>query len=288
MERVVEQVIDWYEANKRPLPWRAPGTSAYAILVSEVMAQQTPVERVVPAWQAWLELWPTPADLAAATPADVLRMWGRLGYPRRALRLREAAIACVERHDGQIPASYDELIALPGIGDYTAAAVLAFAYGQRAVVLDTNVRRVLARARFGQARCGVSIAKAERAEAEALLPSEDAPAAVWAQAVMELGARICTASKPLCEACPIQRSCAWITKGKPEADIPRQRSQKFAGTDRQVRGLLMAVLREHDVVSKKQLDVVWSDSAQRERALDSLLDDGLVEMIGKRFRLPQA
>jgi A/G-specific adenine glycosylase len=287
MDQVVDRVIAWYDINARPLPWRAAGTSAYAILVSEVMAQQTPVDRVVPSWQDWLQMWPTPTALAQANPAEVIRMWGRLGYPRRALRLREAAIRCVQRHGGQIPDTYEDLIALPGVGDYTASAVLAFAFHKRASALDTNVRRVLARAVGGQQRPGASLTRSERMRADALLPHADAKAARWSQAVMELGARVCVANKPACGACPIQRQCAWFAAGRPTSDIPAPRSQGYAGTDRQVRGLLMAALRANTTVTKRELDVIWADPAQRERALDSLLDDGLVELMDDgRFRLP--
>src|SRR4051794_2660071 len=144
-------VLDWYAAHARDLPWRAPGTGPWAVLVSEVMLQQTPVARVEPVWRAWLDRWPTPADLAAASPADVIRAWGKLGYPRRALRLREAAVAVTERHGGVVPAEVAALEALPGIGTYTARAVACFGYGQRQPVVDTNVRRVVARLVHGRA-----------------------------------------------------------------------------------------------------------------------------------------
>lgn len=281
-----DAVITWYRNNARELPWRNAQTSAYGVLVSEVMAQQTPVERVAPSWLAWMQLWPDPAALAKATPADVLRMWGRLGYPRRALRLREAAVACVERHHGQIPTTYEELIALPGIGDYTAAAVLAFAYKKRALPLDTNVRRVMARHINGVARPSTSIKSAERDLADELLPKKENIAAEFAQALMEFGAVICTATKPSCEQCPISQQCAWLKNGKPQSEV-RPRAQKFAGTDRQVRGLIMAVLRDHPTATRQQIDLAWADDEQRERALNSLLADGLVEAINDDlYQLP--
>ena len=286
---IVDAVMAWYADNARDLPWRRSGTSAYAILVSEVMAQQTPVERVISSWHRWLELWPTPAALAAASPADVLRVWDRLGYPRRALRLREAAIACVEHHGGEIPSTYDELVALPGVGDYTAGAVLAFAYGQAAVVLDTNVRRVLARALDGMERPRPSVTVAERQRSRDLLPEDPATAATWAQAVMELGALVCTASRPRCDECPIVSQCAWVAAGAPTGDVPAPRAQGYAGTDRQVRGLIMALLRSTDVATQEQMDGLWPDATQRDRALDSLLADGLVERLAGRvatYRLP--
>jgi len=271
-------LLRWYAAHARDLPWRAVGRDPWGVLVSEVMLQQTPVDRVVPAWQAWLERWPAPAALAADSPGEAVRMWGRLGYPRRALRLHAAAVACVADFDGRVPSTYAELRTLPGVGDYTAAAVLAFAHGRRAVVLDTNVRRVLARVLDGQEYPRPSVTAPERAAAEAVLPDDDAMAAAWSVAVMELGALVCTAASPSCEACPVAPQCAWAAAGRPAYDGPARPVQRFAGTDRQVRGLLLSVLREaHDPVPKPELDAVWADAAQRERALDSLVADGLVD-----------
>jgi len=281
-------VLAWYDSHARDLPWRADDRTPWAVLVSEVMLQQTPVDRVVPAWAAWIARWPTPGALAADSPGDAVRMWGRLGYPRRALRLHAAAIACVERFGGEVPSTYDELRSLPGVGDYTAAAVLAFAFGRRAVVLDTNVRRVLARLVDGSERARPSVNAAERAVAASLLPDADGRAARWSLALMELGALVCTASSPACEACPVVASCAWVAGGRPAYDGPARTVQTFTGTDRQVRGLLMAVLRESATpVPKPDLDVVWADAVQRERALDSLVDDGLVDPLPDgRYALP--
>lgn len=271
-------LLAWYAAHARDLPWRAPARTPWGVLVSEVMLQQTPVDRVVPAWEAWMVRWPTPADLAADAPGEAVRMWGRLGYPRRALRLHAAAVACVAHFAGDVPSTYDELRSLPGVGDYTAAAVLAFAYGRRAVVLDTNVRRVLARLLDGSALPGPSVTVAERAAAEAVLPDDDATAALWSVVVMELGALVCTAAAPRCERCPVAERCAWLAAGRPAYDGPARSVQRFAGTDRQVRGLLMAVVREtHGPVAKASLDAVWDDAVQRERALDSLVADGLLD-----------
>jgi A/G-specific adenine glycosylase len=271
-------VLAWYSTAARDLPWRAPGCDPWGVLVSEVMLQQTPVDRVVRAWEAWLARWPTPAALAADPPGEAVRMWGRLGYPRRALRLHAAATECVARFDGRVPSTYEELRSLPGVGDYTAAAVLAFAYGRRAVVLDTNVRRVLARLLAGEALPRPSVTAAERVAAEAALPDDDTTAATWSVAVMELGALVCTASTPACRSCPVATQCAWMAAGRPAYDGPARPVQRFAGTDRQVRGLLMAVLREaHAPVEKTQLDAVWPDEIQRERALDALVADGLAD-----------
>lgn len=273
-----DPLLAWYAGHARDLPWRRPARDAWGVLVSEVMLQQTPVERVVPAWEAWLARWPQPADLAADSPGEAVRMWGRLGYPRRALRLHAAAVACVERFDGRVPATYDDLRSLPGVGDYTAAAVLAFAHGRRAVVLDTNVRRVLARLLGGSEHPSPSVTAAERARAEAVLPDDDATAATWSVATMELGALVCTATAPGCGGCPVRGWCAWLAAGRPAYDGPARPVQRFAGTDRQVRGLLMAVLREADgPVAAPALDAVWDDAVQRARALDSLVADGLVD-----------
>lgn len=283
-----EPVLAWYDVHQRDLPWRRPDASAWSVLVSELMLQQTPVARVLPVHDAWLARWPTPADLAAEPTGEAVRAWGRLGYPRRALRLHGAATAILERHGGVVPDAYDDLIALPGVGDYTAAAVASFAYGRRHVVLDTNVRRVLARAVSGAELPGPSVTRAERDVATALLPDDAATAATWAVAVMELGALVCTAAAPRCGACPIADRCAWRAAGHPAYDGPARRAQAWAGTDRQCRGRLLAVLRDSDgPVHRSALEAVWSDLGQRARCLDSLLADGLVAQVGPDvFALP--
>ena len=178
------------------------------MLVSELMLQQTPVARVLPVHEAWLERWPTPADLAAEPSGEAVRAWGRLGYPRRALRLHAAAVAIVERYDGEVPDSYDELLTLPGVGDYTAAAVASFAFGRRHVVLDTNVRRVFARALGGRrVPGGLGDARPSATLATSVLPEDDSTAATWAVAVMELGALVCTA-RPRAARTARSRTCA--------------------------------------------------------------------------------
>jgi len=204
-------LLRWYGKHARDLPWRRPDASPWAVLVSEVMLQQTPVSRVLPAYHAWLARWPVPGALAADPPAEAIRQWGRLGYPRRALRLHAAAKAITTTHRGVVPDTYDELRALPGVGDYTAAAVAVFAYRQRHPVLDTNVRRVLARVVDGIAypRSTGAPHASERRTAERLLPDDRERAARWSVAVMELGALVCTARSPDCDACPLRRACAW-------------------------------------------------------------------------------
>ncbi|AWH91329.1 A/G-specific adenine glycosylase [Dietzia lutea] len=280
-------LLSWFERVGRPLPWRAQGTGAWEILLCEVMSQQTPVARVEPVWRAWLERWPGPAELAAAAPADVIRMWGKLGYPRRALRLRECALVVVDTHGGRVPHDVDELLELPGVGDYTARAVACFAYGQRVPVVDTNVRRVVARAVRGEAEAGPPSARRDLAAVETLLPPDREQAVAFSIAIMELGALVCTARSPRCDDCPLASSCAWVAAGRPDWDGPRRRVQTFAGTDRQVRGLLLDVLRDGDgTAPRAALNAVWPDAVQRDRALDSLLADGLMVRAGDRYSLP--
>jgi A/G-specific adenine glycosylase len=279
-------LIEWYAGSARDLPWRAADVTPWGVLVSEVMLQQTPVGRVTPIWEQWMSRWPTPSALAADSPGEAVRAWGRLGYPRRALRLHASAVAIDERHDGVVPSSYDDLVALPGIGSYTAAAVAAFGFGQRHAVLDTNVRRVHARVLRGEADATTSSPTvAERAEALALVPTHDP--ARHSVAVMELGALICTARNPRCDQCPVVASCAWHQGGRPDGRSGRK-PQPYAGTDRQVRGRLLAVLRDAEgSVDSNSLQAAWDDDVQRERALAGLLTDGLVQSAGNdRYRLP--
>ena len=271
-----ERVLAWYDEAARDLPWRAAGTTPWGVVVSEFMLQQTPVNRVLPVWTAWMERWPTPGALAAAGPGEAVRAWGRLGYPRRALRLHGAATAIEERHGGMVPDTYDELVALPGIGDYTASAVASFAFGRRHAVLDTNVRRVLARALAGVELPSASVTRAERLRAEAVLPVEPAVAAAWAVGVMELGALVCTAAAPRCGTCPLADVCRWRAAGRPPYDGPPRRGQTYAGTDRQCRGRLLAVLRDAEgPVHRSRLEAVWAEQEQRDRCLAALVTDGL-------------
>lgn len=270
-------VLQWYAENARPLPWRAPDAGAWGVLVSEVMLQQTPVARVRPIYEAWMRRWPTPSALAADPLGAALRVWGRLGYPRRALRLHAAATVIDKSHDGGVPATYDELRALPGVGDYTAAAVAAFAYRQRRAVLDTNVRRVFGRLFGGHEHPARNVGRSERSLAEGLLPADAETAATWSVAAMELGALVCTSRSPSCEVCPVNRLCAWRRAGYPRHDGPPRRSQPYHGTDRQCRGRILALLRDSDVPPPaRAVDACWDDRVQYHRALASLIHDGLV------------
>jgi len=279
-------ITRWYADAARDLPWRAPGRTAWGVLVSEVMLQQTPVARVLPAWRDWMSRWPTATALAESSPGDAVRAWGRLGYPRRALRLHACAVAIRDDHGGQVPSTYDALRTLPGVGDYTAAAVAAFAFGATLPVLDTNVRRVYARLHDGIADAlTASPTAGERRAAAARLPQQDA--ARFSVAVMELGALMCTARSPSCSQCPVARDCRWLAAGRPAADAVR-RSQTYEGTDRQARGRLLAVLRDATgPVPQHALDAVWPDETQRRRALHGLVVDGLVQPDGDGcYRLP--
>ena len=309
-----DRIVNWFSTAARDLPWREPGCSPWGILVSEVMLQQTPVVRVLPVWREWLERWPTPADLAAEPSGAAIRHWGRLGYPRRALRLHAAAVAMVADHHGSVPSTYDELLSLPGVGSYTAAAVAAFAHGRRETVVDTNIRRVHARLIGGAALPAPSLNAAEMKRAVALLPDDVELSVRWNAGVMELGAVICTARSPLCDVCPVLDACAWVRAGRPAPEyVPR--GQSWAGTDRQVRGAIIAVLREAEAPLPRSLlleagpvDLAAGSTESRpavrpgalpalhglnapaeqlERALAGLLADGLAEEFDGHLRLPQ-
>ncbi len=283
-------VADWYLRNARSLPWRADGFGAWGILVSEVMLQQTPVARVITPLEQWLERWPTPADLAAVPAGEAVRAWGRLGYPRRALRLHACAVAIVDHHGGQVPLDVDELLALPGIGEYTARAVAVFAHGQRHPVVDTNVRRVVARAVHGNGLPAPASTTRDHADVERLLPSSAKAAHVVSAAIMELGAVVCTARSPRCGECPIADLCAWRAQGYPEYEGPVRATQAtYEGSDRHVRGLVLTVLRERETpVNSRDIDAVWPDVNQRQRAVASLISDGLLERDAEGdYRLPE-
>lgn len=290
----------WYSAKARDLPWRRPGTTAWGVLVSEVMCQQTPAARVAPLWEAWQSRWPGPTELAAAATADVLRAWDRLGYPRRALRLQAAARAVVESHGGEVPVDEAALLALPGVGRYTAAAVMAFAFGRRSLVLDTNIRRVLARIDGGREFPSAHETAAERQRAWGYVPDDDSRAALWSAAAMELGATVCTARSPRCGECPVADACAWLAAGRPAWDGTGRRAQAWDGTDRQCRGRIMAALRSAHAKAADRgdarrrgdggavplADIAWPDPEQLATCAASLIADGLAVETPSGLRLP--
>jgi A/G-specific adenine glycosylase len=282
------EVNAWYRANRRDLPWRKPGFPAWGTLVSEFMLQQTQVSRVIPRLEEWLRRWPTPADLAATPPGEAVRAWDRLGYPRRALALHAAAVAITERHGGEVPSDVDALLALPGVGSYTARAVAVFAYGLRHPVVDTNVRRVIARAVDGRGQAGPASTARDLAAMTALLPEDREEAAVFNAGVMELGAVVCTARQPKCGSCPLAEVCAWRALGYPEYDGPRApRQPRYAGSDREARGRILAELRRSDLpVPDDGLAEAVSDPQRRQRVLAGLVRDGLAVVAERGYALP--
>jgi A/G-specific adenine glycosylase len=287
---LADLAVRWYATAARELPWRASDTTPWGVLVSEVMLQQTPVNRVAPVYAQWLRRWPTPDRLAAEPAGAAIQAWGRLGYPRRALRLHQCATVITERHGGAVPDDVALLLGLPGIGDYTARAVAAFAFGQRHPVVDTNVRRLVARAHRGLAEPGPATTAADLVTVEELLPRSASRAARASIAFMELGALVCTARDPACDRCPLRRACAWQRAGRPAPAVPApRRTQRYEGTDRQARGALLAVLRARvpGSVEAAALDAAWPDPAQRDRALAGLIEDGLIVVANDgRYGLP--
>jgi len=281
-------VTGWFAAHARDLPWRRPGFSAWGTLVSEFMLQQTQVARVVPILEDWLRRWPTPADLAASPPSEVLRAWGRLGYPRRALALHACATTIAERHGNRVPEDVDALLALPGVGDYTARAIAVFAHGRRHPVVDTNVRRVIARAVQGVAQPAAPNARRDLPAMAALLPDDDVAQRAFNAGMMEIGAVVCTARAPRCDECPLADVCAWRRAGYPQRDAPAARRQpRFEGSDRQRRGLVMAELRASDVpVADAELAVVLPDAEVRARVLAGLERDRLAARGEDGWSLP--
>ncbi len=288
MPALAPALIAWYRETARDLPWRAPGFGAWGVLVSEFMLQQTPVQRVIPLLEAWLARWPTPTALADDSPASAVAQWANLGYPRRALWLHRAAVEIRDRHDGVVPRDVDALLALTGIGDYTARAVAVFAYGDRHPVVDTNTRRVIARAVEGRSQPGPP-ARGDLAAMERLLPADETDAAVMNAAMMELGAVVCTARAARCDICPIASMCAWRAAGYPDTGDQRRKQASYEGSDRQARGAVLRTLRAADAHEAPEAAVIadWPDPAQRGRAIDSLLIDGLIESDGEHLRLPR-
>ncbi|GAA2039771.1 A/G-specific adenine glycosylase [Agromyces tropicus] len=281
-------IVDWFAHAARPLPWRAADVSPWAVLVSEFMLQQTQVARVQPRWEEWIRRWPTPADLAAAPASDAVRAWDRLGYPRRALWLHRAATEIVERHGGEVPCDLDALSALQGIGPYTARAIAAFAFGERHPVVDTNTRRVIARAVGGVAEAGPPSTRRDLDAMSALLPPDRARARAFNAGAMELGATVCVARAPRCDDCPIADRCAWRAAGYPAYDGPRRaRQARFAGSDREARGLVLRELRAaHRPVALEELARVVDD--RLDRALEGLVADGLAVRVDGGYVLPDS
>jgi len=274
-----EIVLEWFDQNKRDLPWRR--TTPWGVMVSEFMLQQTPVQRVLPVWEKWLAKWPTPRDLAEAKRSDVITDWGRLGYPRRALRLHESATIIARDYKNAVPQDLTDLRSLPGVGEYTAAAIAAFAFNQSTLVLDVNIRRLFARVIDGVEFPTASPSQIERRLRTDLIPSDGAK---WAAATMELGALVCTSKNPDCAACPLKRQCAWRKAGYPKSELVRK-SQAWVGTDRQCRGVIVQALREEKKLSARRLKELWHDSSQVEAALKTLIADGLIETTGKSYQL---
>ena len=283
MNSLEKPITQWFAKNKRELPWRA--TTPWGVMVSEFMLQQTPVARVLPKWIEWMERWPTPAELAKATPAQVITAWGRLGYPRRALRLHESAKIIARDFENEVPDSEEVLRSLPGIGDYTAAAISAFAFGANTLVMDVNIRRVLVRVLDGKEHPTSSPTVRERESRLAILPRRNADN--WAAATMELGALICTSKNPSCNDCPIISQCKWRKNGYPQSELVRK-SQDWHGTDRKCRGTIVQALRESESLTASAIKKLWPDESQVEKALETLLEDNLIEEHSRsRFRLPQ-
>jgi len=285
---VQQEIIDWFEAEGRDLPWRQPDFTPWGSLVCEFMLQQTPVARVIPKLEEFLTRWPTPAALVASPSGDAVRAWANLGYPRRALWLHACAVTIVEKFNGEVPSNVEDLLALPGVGPYTARAIAVFAFGAHEPVVDTNIRRVIARHNQGNADQGPPSTKRDLEAMEALLP-EPSLSPDFNAGIMELGALVCTARNPRCEACPIARTCAWKNAGYPEHVGPKKTVQKkYEGSDRQARGTVMKLLREsHRVVTTEELGSVWADKAQLGRAISGLLKDGLIELVADdSYQLP--
>ena len=266
-----KEIIGWFKKNQRDLPWRKSG--AWGVLVSEIMLQQTPVNRVLPIYNEWMNRWPTPRDLASATSAEVITAWGRLGYPRRALRLHNCAKVISEQYRNQVPENEIDLRALPGIGEYTAAAIIAFAFKERSLVLDVNIRRLFARAIDGIEVPKPSVTKDERKSRAELIPLKDPH--VWAAATMELGALVCSAQNPKCQICPIADQCRWKSLNFPKSE-QKKRTQAWHGTDRQCRGVIVQALRENKVLTQKEIRKLWHLDSQVEKALSSLIKDELI------------
>jgi A/G-specific adenine glycosylase len=271
-----EALRAWYAPRRRAYPWRG-SHDPYAVWVSEVMLQQTQASRVVPAFRSFLRRFPTVRALAAAPRRDVVREWGGLGYNRRAVRLSEAARAIVRDHGARIPRDPATLRALPGVGPYTAAAVASLGFGQPVAVVDTNVRRVVARVHMGIDGHRAP-AKEVSALADAWLDRDDP--IVWNQAVMDLGRVVCR-PKPRCDACPLARVCRFRLAGSIAVRDPG-RQGPFEDSSRQVRGAVVRALRSHPSLTRTRLaDETGFPPERIDAAVGTLATDGLVEDAGE-------
>ncbi|MFM8600590.1 MAG: A/G-specific adenine glycosylase [Actinomycetota bacterium] len=286
-ERIVAALLPWGGTELRDLPWRRT-RDPWAVLVSEFMLQQTSVARVLPKYGAFMHAFPLPGRLASAPLGEALQLWQGLGYPRRCRNLRDAAAVIVGEHGGDVPSTLEGLLALPGVGQYTARAVLAFAHGADAAVVDTNVSRVLSRLDNSPMN-----ARRLQARADALVPQGQAWE--WNQVMMDLGARVCTARSPSCASCPVARQCLWRAASRDGAPDPAPSSAgasrpqaRFEGSDRQARGNAMRALAagclgEADVIAAMGLT---HDDARARRLVDDLVREGLAARDGGVFRLP--
>lgn len=278
-------LLTWFAAAGRDLPWRRT-RDPWAVLVSEFMLQQTQVARVIPAYEAFLTRFPDVASCARSAAGDVVTLWSGLGYNRRALNLHGCATTVTEQFDGQVPDSLELLLDLPGVGPYTARAVLAFAFEHEVGVVDTNAARVLAR------WVGRSLTRSEvQIAADSCVPPGRGWA--WNQAVLDLGARICTARSPECDICPVRPGCQWASDGFPELDPAAgtgARQSSFEGSDRQGRGRLVEALRRGPV-PPQPLELArvmgWpSDPTRAIRVADGVVDDGLAVLGDEGLHLP--
>lgn len=276
-----DAVLTWYAASGRSLPWR-DADDPYVVLVSEIMLQQTQVVRVLPAFAAFIERFPTVQGLAVAGRAEVVQAWRGLGYNRRAVALHRAAQEVVDRFDGRIPDDLAALQSLPGVGEYTARAVLAFAFDRDVAPVDTNIRRVISRAIAGEALRGSVL----QAAADAAVPIGHGRD--WSAALMDLGARYC-ASRPLCEDCPITAQCAWFSAGgaDPAAAASPPAQAKFAGSTRFHRGRLLDALRDGDVPLRMVATAAHlKDEQVAAQLAAALVRDGLAEEHDGHLTLP--
>ncbi len=280
------ELDEWFENNGRDLPWRAT-RDPWAVLVSEIMLQQTQVARVIPRWHRFLARFPTVVECAAAPLSAVIELWHGLGYNRRAVNLHRAAVAVVERFDGRMPSELSDLQSLPGVGAYTARAVAVFAFERPEAVLDTNVARILARTQ------GRPLTRREAQDlADKAVVGKDPWS--WNQALLDVGAGFCRPRNPECRSCPVSTRCAWNRARRPEPDpavtsaaVSRPQG-RFEGSDRQGRGRLVAALRLGTVASSELAPVMgWPDDPERAVGVaDGLVAEGLVIRDGSRYRLP--